>query len=230
MEIFVYSDESGVFDSVHNDIFVFGGLIFLSRNSRDEAARLYRNAEKSLYSNARYAKDEELKACRITPKEKSKLFRSMNRFIKFGVVIQQKAILKEIFNNKKSKQRYLDYAYKIALKRAFENLIINGDIKPDEVRGLNVFVDEHTTATDGKYELREALEQEFRLGTFNRSYQIFFPPIFKNLQNVRLYFCDSSKKVLIRGSDIIANKIYYKAMNNDDKISEKENMYLTMLP
>ena len=27
MEIYVYSDESGVFDKVHNELFVFGGLI-----------------------------------------------------------------------------------------------------------------------------------------------------------------------------------------------------------
>ena len=27
MRIFIYSDESGVFDKKHNDIFVYGGLI-----------------------------------------------------------------------------------------------------------------------------------------------------------------------------------------------------------
>lgn len=31
MSIFVYADESGVFDREHNDVFVFGGLIFLGR-------------------------------------------------------------------------------------------------------------------------------------------------------------------------------------------------------
>ena len=29
MEIIVYSDESGTFDKIHNDIFVFGGIVFL---------------------------------------------------------------------------------------------------------------------------------------------------------------------------------------------------------
>ena len=29
MNIFVYADESGVFDRIHNDVFVFGGLIGL---------------------------------------------------------------------------------------------------------------------------------------------------------------------------------------------------------
>lgn len=40
----------------------------------------------------------------------------------------------------------------------------------------NVFVynDEHTTATNGRYELREGLEQEFKLGTYNMRYDKFF--------------------------------------------------------
>lgn len=32
MELFIYSDESGVFDSVHNDYYVYGGLILVNNN------------------------------------------------------------------------------------------------------------------------------------------------------------------------------------------------------
>lgn len=230
VDVFVYSDESGVFDYVHNDLFVFGGLIFLSREERDSASRLFRAAENCLCSKGKHTRDEELKACKIEPKEKGKLLRSMNKFIKFGVIIRQKSILKEIFSNKKSKQRYLDYAYKIALKRALENLMANGDIIPGEVCNLNVFVDEHTTATDGKYELKESLDQEFRVGTFNPTYRKFFPPIFPNLQAVQLSFCDSSKKVLIRAADIVANSIYYGAKNKSTAILKKQNMFIINLP
>ena len=35
MNIYVYSDESGVFDKVHNDTFIFGGLIILGNDSKD---------------------------------------------------------------------------------------------------------------------------------------------------------------------------------------------------
>lgn len=35
MNIYVYSDESGVFDKAHNDYFVFGGLILLGTEERD---------------------------------------------------------------------------------------------------------------------------------------------------------------------------------------------------
>lgn len=39
MNIFVYADESGVFDRTHNNVFVFGGLIFLGKDERDEGQR-----------------------------------------------------------------------------------------------------------------------------------------------------------------------------------------------
>lgn len=35
MDLFIYSDESGVFDKVHNEIFVYGGLIFLGKEEKD---------------------------------------------------------------------------------------------------------------------------------------------------------------------------------------------------
>lgn len=41
MDIFVYSDESGVFDVDHNDIFVFGGIILLGKGAKDDCARKY---------------------------------------------------------------------------------------------------------------------------------------------------------------------------------------------
>ena len=85
--------------------------------------------------------------------------------------------------------------------------IVNGMV---EIDGENYFfVDEHTTATDGKYELREALEQEFRFGTYNWNYSVFFPPLFPNVKTVDVCFCNSSKVTLVRAADIIANKIYH---------------------
>lgn len=45
MDIYVYSDESGVFDKEHNDVYVFGGIILLSKSSKDECTRKYKHAE-----------------------------------------------------------------------------------------------------------------------------------------------------------------------------------------
>lgn len=48
MDLFIYSDESGVFDKVHNEIFVYGGLIFLSKEEKDDYNRKYLTAEKAI--------------------------------------------------------------------------------------------------------------------------------------------------------------------------------------
>lgn len=50
MDLFVYSDESGVFDKEHNEIFVYGGLIFLGKEQKDLYGRKYLAAEKAIRS------------------------------------------------------------------------------------------------------------------------------------------------------------------------------------
>ena len=57
MDLFIYSDESGVFDKEHNEIFVFGGLIFLGKEEKDNYARKYIAAENVLRGQ-KYAADE----------------------------------------------------------------------------------------------------------------------------------------------------------------------------
>ncbi|MCI9050485.1 MAG: DUF3800 domain-containing protein [Lachnospiraceae bacterium] len=231
MNIYIYSDESGVFDKEHNDYFVFGGLIFLGIEDKENWSRKYSSVEKILRANKGVALDYELKATQVTNKEKGKLFRTLNGCYKFGVVIRQKQVLDRIFLSKKDKQRYLDYAYKIAAKRAFEKLIQDEIINPDEVEGLYFYVDEHTTATNGRYELQEALEQEFKLGTFNYKYDTYYPPIFKQMKQVQLEYCNSKSKLLVRAADIVANKIYYLTKNEMIKdICEIQNMNVIYLP
>lgn len=227
MDIFVYSDESGVFDKAHNDIFVFGGLIFIGKQSRDEFTRRYLNAEKVI-RDGKYGNNDELKACKITNKEKGKLFRSLNRAIKFSVVINQKDVLDRIFLSKKDKQRYLDYAYKIGLKRAFEKMIAEGILDNSSVENIHVYADEHSTATNGRYELREALEQEFKLGTYNGQWDKYFPPIFSDLKGIDLLFCDSSSTTLVRAADIVANRVYSAASSRN--LEQLDKIYISILP
>ncbi len=229
MDVYIYSDESGVFDKEHNDFYVYGGVVFLSKESRDVAIRKYRSAENTLKKNEKYKDCPELKACKLSNKDKSKMFRTLNNCIKFGVIIDQKKVLERIFWTKKDKQRYLDYAYKIGLKNCFKKLIQENILDTDDVRSLKVYVDEHTTATNGRYELREGLEQEFKNGTYNLRYDKFFEPLFPGLNSVNLQYCNSSKQVLIRAADIVANRIYYESIRGDTReIAGK--VYLKNMP
>ena len=178
MNIFVYGDESGVFDKARNEVFVFGGLIFLGRDSRETAYRKFLHAERAIAPLYGDCEDGELKACRLRNKHKAGLFRSTNGFIRYAFVIDQRRVMDEIFAHKKSKQRYLDYVFKVGLKRCFGRLVAGGALDPEDVDGIYVRFDEHTTATDGRYELREGMEEEYKRGTFNYRYNTFHPPVF----------------------------------------------------
>ena len=227
MDIYVYSDESGVFDHVHNKYYVYGGLILLGKEEKDVLERKYRAAEKVI---ARcYPNGIELKASAIKPEHRAKLFRVANSCYKFAVVIDQSRVRKEIFNNKKTKQRFLDYAYKMGVKNALLKMLELGAIIKDEVCNMYFFVDEHTTATDGRYELRESLLQEFKEGTFNMNYQLFFEPIFPDLNSLDLIYCNSAKMTLVRTSDIIANRIYHEVIAGNNPCI-RDNLFVKYLP
>lgn len=230
MNIFIYSDESGVFDRVHNQHFVYGGIVFLDRGERDTCTRKFSAAESNVRMSEKRDSSEELKASKISNKSKNKLYKLLHPYYKFGIVIQQQRVLERIFLSKKDKQRYLDYAYKIGVKRFLEHLIKHEAIISDEVENMYFFVDEHTTATNGRYELHQALEKEYKYGTYNNNYTKYFPPLFPNLKSLNVEFCDSSSKILVRSADIIANHIYYLAESNKLCKEAEQDLFIIYQP
>ena len=118
-------------------------------------------------------------------------------------------------SRKRRSQRYLDFVFKVALKRALQGLMNDGFLNASEVDGMYVFVDEHTTATDGRYELQESLETEFKYGTTNFDFMTHFPPLFPGMRSVSVQMKDSRSSTLIRAADIVANRIYHCACVGD---------------
>lgn len=230
MNIFVYSDESGVFDVVHNQHYIFGGVLFLDKESRDGAVRKYLNAERTIRKARGIAPDVELKASFLRNSDKGKLFRATGKWIRFGTVINEQSILSNIWQSKKDKQRYLDYAYKIGVKRCFQQLIKDGQITPEEVENIYFFVDEHTTATNGRYELRESMEREFKYGIYNYTYTVYHSPLFPNLRSLTVSFCNSKSITLVRAADVIANKLFYCVERNPGALQNLKDVFITWLP
>lgn len=230
MNIFIYSDESGVFDKSHNKFFVFGGLLFLSKEERDTWNRKYIHAENTIRKIEHKPPLSEIKAYNIENKSKNKLYRSLNQVEKFGIIIKQQELHDRIFSHKKGKQRYLDWAFKMSIKSKFEELISREFINPDEVENLYFCVDEHTTATNGLYELRESLEQEFKYGTYNFSSMVYHPPIFPKLNSVEVSYCNSAAKTLVRAADIVANHIFFLANTVEFPLICKNNLHITYHP
>lgn len=231
MNLYIYSDESGVFDKIHNNFYVYGGIICLNKEQKNSLERMYKKAESTLRQKNNINKDLEIKASNLNFHSRNKLFRSLNKFYKFGVIIHQEKVNENIFNSKKDKQRYLNYAYKIALKRALQNLIKIKKIDVNEKIIMNIFCDQHTTATNGIYELREALEKEFSEGTNNFEANAYYPPIFKNKCAIQLKYCNSLCFLPIRAADIVSNKIFYYAKNNKHvDLNKIDNMFCICLP
>lgn len=230
MEIFIYSDESGVFDREHEEYFVFAGIVLLGGEAISDLQHKYIHVEQLIKNIDGLNPEQEAKASCLSNKSKQKLYRSLNSVEKFASVVKLKHVLSHIFENKKSKQRYMDYAYKLGIKWKFQNLISQGKLNPLDVEALHFFVDEHNTATNGKYELRESLEQEFRFGTFNVTYESFYPPLFTNLKSVKVSYCNSQRVTLIRAADIAANRLYHLAKTDHLFDETRKNLSVKRLP
>ena len=203
--------------------------MFLSKEEKDSASRMYHNAEAMIVSKDSTITGE-AKANILSRAQKGKLMRSMNRFEKFGAVCYQNYLTDGVFVSKKQKQRYLDWLYKMAVKHKLEVLISSKVISPHEVIRLRFFVDEHTTATNGRYELKESIEHEFRDGIIQYDYNRYVPPLLPCLKEVTLQYCDSKTNTLIRASDIIANSLYNAACDLNAFCYSNKNMQIIEHP
>lgn len=232
MNIFIYSDESGVFDVKHNNYYVFGGLIILGKKEQGKWSNAYISAENALRRRLNVSRDVEIKAATISNRDKTKLYRALNQCYKFGGIVNQKDVHTRIFESKKDKQRYLDYVYKLSIKNALKEMMERHIINVSEIDRLYFFVDEHTTATNGKYELKEALERELICGTYNYHWNHFYEPLMPGVQSLELKYCNSASTTLVRAADIVANRLYYIANNSNNYSYEvaNRNLFIKRFP
>ncbi|MDJ1648397.1 DUF3800 domain-containing protein [Mycoplasma phocimorsus] len=205
MNLFIYADESGVFDFKNNNYFVFAGLIFESKNERDRYINIYRLAEKEIRKSGEYKVNMELKANKIKYKYRYLIFRKLKNIKKFATIIKLTDLNVNLFKNKKTKQRYMDWAFKMGIKNCLKTSF-NEHL--NEIQNINFYIDQHTTATNGRYELQESLETEFKIGNYSADGNHFIFPITQNLKSLTLKFLDSKHHVLIRASDIVANYVF----------------------
>ena len=100
MDIFVFSDESGIFDYKHHDHFVYAGMIIIGKQEMDSLSRRYQALEKQLRKKTKYKTLPELKAAFLEYKDRHKLYNVFSHTFKFAVVIRQRQLdLKHIFTD-----------------------------------------------------------------------------------------------------------------------------------
>lgn len=230
MALYIFSDESGVFDPIHHDFFVFGGLIFKDKCEMDNALRRYRAAEKTIRKKEKYKNMPELKASFIGNAEKRSLFNIGNPYARFGAVVNLKR-LRSFSTNKKDKQRYMDFAYKLAVKHALKEMLGYKEIDQNDASGIFFYVDEHATATNGRYDLEQSMFKEFFTGMYTNSFT-WIPPMLPGLTSLEVKYRDSTSSPLVRCADIIANRLLFEVKNGTlrDFKANNPNFYITFLP
>lgn len=90
-----------------------------------------------------------------------------------------------------------------------------------------VFSDESGTFDNKHYDLQEVLLKELRDVT--SSYSV---PLFPKTDKVSLKFCKSDQHPLVRGADIVANRVYsiFRPDSTFEKDINGEFVSLTFLP
>lgn len=219
VNLYIYADESGVFDNKHNDIFVFGGVVYIGEDQKNIACRRYAHIERVLRKMS-YPDVRELKATILSNKHKASIYRSLNQYHRFGVVVDQTRVYPRIYKDKKTKQRFLDYAFVRSVRYILEHLLESNVLRADQIHDICVFMDEHSTATNGRYELEQSLEQELKIGKFNSNYTgMIVEPLLPDMHNIKVKMRDSSKDILIRSADIVANHIYFAARQDRSQLA-----------
>ncbi|MCF0237155.1 MAG: DUF3800 domain-containing protein [Sphaerochaetaceae bacterium] len=228
MDVYIYSDESGVFDNVHYKTFVYAGLIFTDIQEMENIRRKFVGAEKNKHKKAIYKNLSELKAFCLRYDDKNDLYRIFKDIPKFGVVINQhKLDAKKVYHSSRTKQHYLDYAYVTAIKKVFEILVSKGNLQREDEISFHFFVDEHATANDKNYNLNEIILKELRDNT-----SLCTVPLFPNTNKITLEFCKSDTNPLIRGADIVANQLYsvFRPDSTNNRMITDEFTSIVFLP
>ena len=224
--VYVYSDESGVFDKVHKDYFIYAGIAVIGQDKASILARSYLNAEKNLRKSNKYKELPELKASKLENDAKRKLYRIIKNYYKFIVVVDLKRLKNECFENRLSQQRYLDYAYKRGLKNLIRNMAQRGELTLTDEFEIKCYIDEHNIATNGKYNLSNSIYTEFKRGLYFPDFDI--KPIATGLLDVTTTYCNSEINTLVRASDILANRALFEVRNGT--MLQDNHTSILMLP
>lgn len=204
-KISIFIDDSGVFHSNHN-YFVYAGFCFISDEDKISAKKRYR----SLNTKIKKAKaiDGELKASNIERKHKNALFKVLKDEISFSVSVNLSSVQASVMMDKKSRQRFKDYAIKRVVKNLFKKLIAQGLISKNDDIELFVNIDQQGFATNGLYGLGDGILEELKYGITNFNYGTFYPPILEGEFVVHTKSCVSENDYLIQAADILANRVW----------------------
>lgn len=226
-KISIFIDDSGVFHSNHN-YFVYAGFCFISDEDKISAKKRYRSLNTKIKKSK--AIDGELKASNIERKHKNALFKVLKDEISFSVSVNLSSVQASVMMDKKSRQRFKDYAIKRVVKNLFKKLIKQGLISKTDDIELFVNIDQQGFATNGLYGLGDGILEELKYGITNFNYGTFYPPILEGEFVVHTKSCVSENDYLIQAADILANRIWNSYEKQISELRDIPNHTFLNLP
>lgn len=219
--IYINLDDSGKL-SKKEDVCVYGGLVFLSKEEKDKFITQYKsivNDTKCHYckqnKNNKCNKDcPELKSYNLKPSHKRRMMNYIKKYYTIGCIIENQKIFDYIMKEKASKGRYLDYALRRLIKSTINNLIKNEKIDPKLPVKLIINIDEQSTKSNGYYDLKEGIKEELSYGIYNFNYNTQHKPILFNSLDIKLTYQHSDKSYVVQAADLIAGTIRHKFIDN----------------
>ena len=231
-EVYINLDDSGKLTSKEK-VTVYAGLVFLSKTEKDKFITQY----KSIVSNikCKYCKYKEncnhkcpeIKNTNIKPNHKRRVMNYIKKYPVICLIIKNHEIYDYVLKDKSSKGRFIDYCIKRLIKKIIINLIENRLIDPYKSIKLIINIDEQSTKSNGYYNLKDSLYEEFIHGITNYDYFNRIKPIIFSELDIKLSYQDSSKSYVVQAADLLAGTIRRKAINNYDNIDNSLNNLVT---
>lgn len=224
--IYIYMDDSGKM-SKNEKCFSFGGVYFINRENRDNFKRIYKSfieTNKCLVCKKIKCDKNciELKSNNSSSKFKRRVINLMKNkedVKTFSITVFNKNINSEIFSNRHSKGRRLDYYQKIIVKQIIKDLLKSKVISKYDNLDIILNIDEAKTASSGIYNLKESIYEELKFGIVNFNYSANFPPIIKGNLSVEINFVNSSKNFLVQSADFLVGYVNsYMLWDKEDKL------------
>lgn len=226
--IYIYVDDSGTLNThSEGDFFVYAGYYFTTQKERDLALRKYRAVVERLKKSIHFRK--ELKAAHLNRKTKNELFKVLKSFSSFSTRIKISKLNINL-TEKKSRQRYQDYALKRIIKKVICSLIEENKLKNGDGISILLYIDQQPTSTNGFYDLEHSIYEEFHEGVTNPYYG-FIKPILKDSNlTIKIKYRDSKYDYLVQASDILANRVWSSYQYNIPHIRQINNHESLHLP
>ncbi|QBF34524.1 hypothetical protein EG856_01105 [Mycoplasmopsis phocirhinis] len=235
MNLQIFTDESGVFDLKNNKYYILAGIIIFNKADRINAELKYRDVEINIKTNLKINNEIELKAYSTPPKYKRRLLNTMNKYYKFGIVIDLEKIYDRIMGSKIHKQSFQDYAYSRGVKEFLLFLERKNLISLQKINSIIFFLDQRPTSTSGWYDLCQSIKKELKFGKYDENFLNFRPGIIPNVKNIELKYLNSKTSYLIRASDFLANNLFYlwnkkNTQHRSEYLKKHSELFIINLP